>query len=63
MVADCLPAKAHLVKALAASADAAYSGYASTRNVKMPVNTSNVLNKDGQLIFQRERRDIKGQVK
>ena len=36
-------AKLLLAKLFAASAEAAYSGYASTRKVKMPENTSKIL--------------------
>lgn len=45
---DHLPANTQRVNAFAAIADAAYFGYASTRNVNMPVKTSNVL--DGDLV-------------
>jgi hypothetical protein len=38
-----LPPKLLLAKLLAARAEAAYSGYESTKNVKMPPKTSNVL--------------------
>lgn len=38
-----LPPKLLLTKLLAAREDAAYSGYASTRNVNMPLKTRSVL--------------------
>jgi len=38
-----LPPKLLLAKELAANEEAAYSGYASTRKVKMPLNTRRVL--------------------
>ena len=42
-VKENLPAKEQRAKLLAAIAEAAYWGYASTRNVKIPVKTRSIL--------------------